>query len=59
MNKKVIIIGTVASSLYTFRKDFTLSLIDKGFTVHAFTSNSDSKELDTIVKLGTMPSHYE
>jgi hypothetical protein len=40
-SKKIIIIGTVASSLYTFRKDLILSLIDKGYTVYGFTSDSD------------------
>ena len=56
---KILIIGTVASSLYTFRKDFILSLIDKGFTVHAFTSDSNPKELDKIATLGAIPSHYQ
>ena len=58
-NKKIIIIGTVASSLYTFRKDFILSLIDKGFTVYAFTSDDNSSELDKISQLGAIPQHYE
>lgn len=58
-NKKIIIIGTIASSLYTFRKDLILSLIDEGCTVHAFTSDSDETELAKIAQLGAIPTHYE
>lgn len=58
-NKKIIIIGTIASSLYTFRKDLILSLIDKGYTVHAFTSDSDKTELVKIAHIGAIPTHYE
>ena len=47
-SKRIIIIGTIASSLYTFRKDLILSLIDRGYTVHAFTSDSDKIELAKI-----------
>lgn len=57
--KKIIIIGTVASSLYTFRKDLILSLIDKGYNVYAFTSDSDETELAKIAQLGAIPIHYE
>ena len=56
---KIVIIGTVASSLYTFRKDLILSLVAKGFTVHAFTSESDETELAKIAQLGAIPTHYE
>ena len=58
-NKKIIIIGTIASSLYTFRKDLILSLINKGYTVHAFTSDSDEAELAKIAQLGAIPTHYK
>lgn len=58
-NKKIIIIGTIASSLYTFRKDLILSLSDKGYTVYAFTSDSDEAELSKIAQLGAIPTHYE
>ncbi len=57
--KKIIIIGTVASSLYTFRKDLILSLINKGYTVHAFTSDSNETELAKIAQLGAMPTYYK
>lgn len=58
-NKKIIIIGTIASSLYTFRKDLILSLIDRGHTVHAFTSDSDKTGLAKIAQLGVIPTYYE
>lgn len=58
-NKKIIIIGTIASSLYTFRKDLILSLIERGYTVYAFTSDSDEGELAKIAQLGAIPTHYE
>ena len=57
--KKIIIIGTIASSLYTFRKDFILSLIDKGHKVYAFTSDNEESELDKIANLGAIPKHYQ
>ena len=58
-NEKIIIIGTIASSFYTFRKDFILSLIDKGYTVYAFTSDSDETELAKISQLGAIPTYYQ
>lgn len=58
-NKKIIIIGTVASSLYTFRKDLILSLLAKSYTVYAFTSDSNEAELTKIAQLGAIPTHYE
>ena len=56
---KIVIIGTIASSLYTFRKELILSLIDKGYTVYAFTSDSDKAELAKIAQLGAIPTYYE
>ncbi len=56
---KILIIGTTASSLYTFRKDLILSLLAKGYTVYAFTSDSDEKELAKIAQLGAIPTYYK
>lgn len=56
---KIILLGTIASSLYTFRKDLILSLVNKGYTVYAFTSDSDKVELAKIAQLGAIPTHYE
>ena len=58
-NKKIIIIGTIASSLYTFRKELILSLLAKGYTVYAFTSDSNETELAKIAQLGAIPTHYK
>ena len=58
-NKKIIIIGTIASSLYTFRKELILSLLAKGYTVYAFTSDSNETELAKIAQLGAMPTYYK
>lgn len=56
---KIVIIGTIASSFYTFRKDLILSLIDRSCTVYAFTSDSDEKELTKISVLGAIPVFYK
>lgn len=56
---KIVIIGTVASSLYTFRKDLILSLLAKGYTVYALTSDSNETELAKIAQLGAIPTHYK
>ena len=57
--KKIIIIGTVASSIYIFRKDLILSMIDKGYAVYAFTSDSDKTELAKIAHIGAIPTYYK
>ena len=56
---KIIIIGTTASSLYIFRKDLILSVLARGYTVYAFTSDNDEAELAKIVQLGAIPTHYD
>lgn len=38
MTKKIVIIGTVASSFYGFRADLIRTLLKKGHQVYAFTS---------------------
>ena len=58
-SKRIIIIGTIASSLYTFRKDLILSLIERGYTVYAFTSDNDKAELAKIAQLGAIPTYYK
>lgn len=57
---KVILIGTIASSFYSFRKDLILSLIEKGHTVYAFISEyKDEDDLKKVEKLGATPITYE
>ncbi|WP_180078971.1 glycosyltransferase family 4 protein [Acinetobacter sp. YH12251] len=50
---KIVLIGTVASSIYGFRKDFILSLQKQGHIVYAFISEyKDIKEIEKIKDLG-------
>lgn len=59
LNKKIIIIGTVSSYLYSFRKDLIASLIEQGHTVYAFITDSEEKSLDHIRQLGALPVVYK
>ena len=59
LNKKIIIIGTVSSYLYSFRKDLITSLIGQGHTVYAFITDSEEKILDNIRRLGAIPIVYK
>lgn len=56
---KIIIIGTVASSFYGFRADLINLLIEKGYSVYAFTSEYKVEQLDLIKTLGAIPVTYE
>jgi len=56
---KIIIIGTVSSYLYSFRKDLIASLIKKGHTVYAFVTDDEGKSLDNIRRLGALPIIYK
>ena len=57
--KKIIIIGTVSSYLYSFRKDLISSLIKQGHTVYAFVTDDEEKSLDNIRRLGALPVIYK
>jgi glycosyltransferase involved in cell wall biosynthesis len=57
---KIVLIGTLASSFYGFRKDLILSMKAKGCEVYAFVSEyKDEDELDKIRKLGAIPILYQ
>lgn len=56
---KIVIIGTVASSLYGFRVDLIKSLIHEGHTVYAFTSEYSKDDLDKVEAIGAIPVTYE
>lgn len=58
-NKKIIIIGTVSSYLYSFRKDLIASLIEQGHTVHAFITDDEEKSINGIRLLGAIPVVYK
>ncbi len=57
-NKKIILIGTVASSFYGFRADLIRTLLKKGHQVYAFTSEYTVEDLKKIEKLGATPITY-
>ena len=56
--KKIILIGTVASSFYGFRADLIRTLLKKGHQVYAFTSEYTAEDLNKIEKLGATPITY-
>ena len=56
--KKIILIGTVASSFYGFRADLIRTLLKKGHQVYAFTSEYTAEDLKKIEKLGATPITY-
>lgn len=56
---KIVIIGTIASSFYNFRKDLILSLLEQGHTVYTFISEyKHEDELEKINSLGAIPIVY-
>lgn len=57
--KKIIIIGTVSSYLYSFRKDLITSFIKQGHIVYAFITDDEEKSLDNISQLGAIPVVYQ
>ena len=57
-NKKVIIIGTVASSILSFRANLISALLEQ-HSVYAFVSEYSQDELDDIATLGAIPITYE
>lgn len=57
--KKIILIGTVASSFYGFRADLIRAMREKQYTVYAFTSEYTDADLKKIESLGAIPITYE
>ncbi len=58
-NKKIIIIGTVASSFYGFRAELIQQLLTKGYQIYAFTSEYSGDDLKKLEALGVIPVTYE
>lgn len=56
--KKIILIGTVASSFYGFRKDLIKKLIEENHQVYAFTSEFNTEDLEKIKQIGAIPVAY-
>ena len=57
--KNIFIIGTTASNLFLFRKDFILSCIQNGHKVFALVSEYDDYWLDKIKNLGAEVITYK
>lgn len=55
---KIVIIGTVASSLHGFRAEMIKALRRKNHTIYAFTSEYTKDDLRRIESLGAMPVTY-
>ena len=59
VSKKIIIVGTTASNLYGFRKDFILSCLAQNYHVYAFVSEYTSEWLEKIKSLGVTLVTYK
>ena len=59
ISKKIIIIGTTASNLYGFRKDFILSCLAQNYHVYAFVSEYTNEWLAKIQSLGVTLVTYK
>lgn len=57
--KTLFLIGTTASNLYLFRKDFIISCIEQGYQVFTLVSEYDDIWLDKIKYLGAQVITYE
>lgn len=57
--KKIVLIGTVASSFYGFRADLIKNLINKGYQVYAFAIDYDVLSFQRVKDLGAIPVSYE
>lgn len=56
---KIFIIGTTASNLFLFRKDFIISCIDSKYKVYALVSEYDNYWIKEIQKLGAEVITYQ
>lgn len=55
---KLIIIGTVASSIFGFRMPFIKKLLTEGCEVYAFSIDFSGKQKQTLKSLGVIPIDY-
>ena len=56
---KIVIIGTVASSILSFRANLISALLEQEDSVYAFVSEYSQDELNAIAALGATPITYE
>lgn len=58
-NKKIILIGTAASSVLGFRANLIKALLAQQYSVYAFVSEYTQNELDKVAALGAIPVTYQ
>ena len=58
-NKKIVLIGTAASSTINFRSDLIKELQQNSYKVYVFSSEYTSQELEAIQSLGSIPMTYK
>lgn len=58
-NKKIVLVGTSASSVLGFRANLIKALLAQGHRVYAFVSEYNQDELNKIEALGAIPITYE
>ena len=58
-NKKIILIGTAASSVLGFRANLIKALLEQQYIVYAFVSEYTEKELEKVAALGAIPITYQ
>ena len=58
-NKKIVLIGTAASSVLGFRASLIKALLAQQYSVYAFVSEYTQDELDKVAALGAIPVTYQ
>lgn len=59
MNKKIVILGNIASMLINFRRELILELVKQGYEVYCFAYNYKEKEREKVISWGAIPKeHY-
>lgn len=56
---KIAVIGTVASSILGFRREFIETLLVQGHEVHAFATDYTSADLHAVSEMGATPVRYD
>lgn len=55
---RIAIIGTVASSILGFRREFIEALLAEGHSVYAFATNYTNEDMRMVCELGAVPVQY-
>ena len=56
---KIALVGTVASAILGFRRDFILELVSRNFTVYAFATDYNPELRGKVLELGAIPVDYK